>query len=425
MFSPSTIAFIRSHLDADVRTLALKRIPDPDVDLRAALEQISGRQAALRKLPTWAATDGIVYPPHLSMEQCSSEFTALYKARLASRLVQNSGSDDETTLIDLTGGFGVDFSFMARGFKKAVYVERNEHLCHVAAHNFGVLGLNHATVENTSAEDYLADCAPASLIFIDPARRDSAGNRTFAVADCTPDVLALKDLLLAKAPTVIIKLSPMLDWRKCVSDFRGSVSEVHIVSVDNECKELLLVLTRTPADRVRVFCVNNDDVQEFSTDETADFANTADVQELLEPFLINSKNTDETADFGALTTKTLYISEPNSSVMKGGFFSQVEQRFGVRRIGVNSNLFLSQDLPEHFPGRVFAVEAVSTMNRRELKTLLSGITKANITVRNFPLSVAELRKRLHLKDGGDCYIFATTDSAGRHLLIKGVKKSSF
>lgn len=406
-------SFIRRHLNDDVRKLALSKVSDPNVDLRAAVEQIAGHQAARRKLPLWAATDGIVYPPHLSMEQCSSEKTARYKASVARRLTESTPAGPQGTLTDLTGGFGVDFSFMVSSFKRGIYVERNEELCRIAEHNFKVLGLNQAEVINTDAGNYLRTCAAADMIFIDPARRDRSGRRTFAISDCTPDVLALKALLLDKAPAVMLKLSPMLDWRKAVSDFGGAVSEVHIVASDGECKELLLVLNRKNNTHVRVFCVNDDNVLEFDTVENAPSAPASDVTEMLSSFTPQGP--------AAAGGAPLFISEPDAAVMKAGFFSELERRFNVCRIGVNSNLFLSRGRPKGFPGRVFAVRAVSTMNRRELKTFLAGTVRTNITVRNFPLSVAELRRRLRLKDGGECYIFATTAHEGRHVLVMGIK----
>lgn len=402
MFSQSTLTFIRQHLNDDVRALALRQNRNNDVDIKEALDQIAGWQKARGKLPLWASTEGIVYPPHLSMEQCSSQTTAEYKAEAAKRLTEEANNGVSGTFVDLTGGFGVDFSYISRHFSRALYVEQQAALCRIAEHNFKVLQLHQTEVFNTDAESFLSTLDQADLIFLDPARRDSAGNRTYAITDCTPDALALKPLLLDKAPIVMLKLSPMLDWRKAASDFKGAVSEVHILAVDNECKELLLVLTRGINEQARVFCVNDNFVLSYKTTDT---------------FL-----TQHTDEIGIDAFK--YICEPNTAVMKAGCFTLIEQRYSVRRIGVNSNLFVSHNAPQDFPGRVFIVDAVSTMNRRELKAMLQDVTQANITVRNFPLSVAELRKRLKIKDGGDCYIFATTDAAGRHLLVKGHKATS-
>jgi hypothetical protein len=390
----ATADYIRANADADVRQLALQGKQE-GVDLLFALQQIAGRQTARTKLPSWAAIDGIVYPPHLSMEQCSSEPTARYKAMLA-----GGGS----RLVDLTGGFGVDSSYMARGFQKAVYVERQHHLCEAARHNFQLLGLENAEVVCGDGIEYLKNLpfpfnAQSPLtIYLDPARRDENGKKTYAISDCTPDVVALRDLLLEKAGRVMIKLSPMLDWHKAVDDL-GEVVEVHIVSVDNECKELLLVLAKNPAAPLRVVCAN---IRHDTETELFEFFPSND--NLSIPLFPTLRERD-------------FLYEPNASIMKAGCFAEVADRFGVQPTGSNSHLFLSPQFTPNFPGRKFQIEKVTSMNKKELKHVIGGLTKANITVRNFPLSVAELRKRLKLADGGDTYIFATTLGEKDHVLL--------
>ena len=236
----ATADFIRNNAEADTRKLALQGAKDPEIDLPFVLDQIAGRQTARRKLPSWAAIDGIIYPPHLSMEQCSSEQTAKYKAQILSNRYRTTSNG---RFVDLTGGFGVDFSFIAQAFsshsstgnKQVVYVERQRHLCDIAQENFTRLGLTQAEVVCADSVDYLKSMEPAEIIFIDPARRDSHGGRTYSISDCTPDVLALRDLLRSKARCVLLKLSPMLDWRKAVNDLgKTYVREVHIVYVHNE-----------------------------------------------------------------------------------------------------------------------------------------------------------------------------------------------
>ncbi len=388
--------FIREHRNDDVRQLALQAARYPNIDMQQALQQIAGWQTACTKLPEWAATDGIIYPPRLSMEQCSSEATAKYKAKVL--------DPSTSTVIDLTGGFGVDFSYMARGFQKAVYVERQPHLCEAARHNFQLLGLENTEVVCGDGVEYLKNLPspfhPPSprTIFLDPARRDENGKKTYAISDCTPDVVALKDLLLEKAGRVMIKLSPMLDWHKAVDDL-GEVVEVHIVSVDNECKELLLVLAKNPAAPLRVVCAN---IKHDTETELFEFFPSNDS-------LSNSL-------FPALRERD-FLYEPNASIMKAGCFAEVAHRFGVQPTGSNSHLFLSPQFIPDFPGRKFQIEKVTSMNKKELKHIIGGLTKANITVRNFPLSVAELRKRLKLADGGDTYIFATTLGEKDHVLL--------
>ena len=429
----ATQDFIRQHQDDDVRQLAFLGSKYPEVDMPFALDQIRGRKMARVKLPRWASLEGIIYPPHISMEQCSSESTALYKAELAARLLglpaSSSGTEmkaeNEIEFVDLTGGFGVDFSYIAaRLGVKSMYVERQVHLCEAAKENFGRLGMKNAIVKNgdgievlhsfhpkkkdaVSADDSLGITydQPRSLlktnlglklIFIDPARRDDAGNKVVSLKDCTPDVTVLQEEMLSKADYVIIKLSPMLDWHRAISEL-SHVREVHIISVNNECKELLLVLSaRNMGENLRIYCIN--DAQSFVCEEL-----------------------DMESSSVKIAPSTLeemqYLYEPNASLMKAGCFGVLSERYDARMLSKNSHLFVSREPIAVFPGRSFRIIAVSSFNKKELKRHLSGITKANIATRNFPLSVAELRKRLKLKDGGETYIFATTLSDESHVLV--------
>ena len=438
----ATQDFIRQHQDDDVRQLAFLGSKYPEVDMPFALDQIRGRKMALVKLPRWASLEGIIYPPHISMEQCSSESTALYKAELAARLLAlpvSSSFSEEIGFVDLTGGFGVDFSYIAaRLGVKSMYVERLAHLCEAAKENFERLGLKNAIVKNgdgievlhsflpkkddaASADDSLGIIydQPLSLlktklglklIFIDPARRDDAGNKVVSLKDCTPDVTVLQEEMLSKADYVIIKLSPMLDWHRAISEL-SHVREVHIISVNNECKELLLVLSARNmgdmeassadgevkhAGNLRIYCVN--DAQSFVCDELDMESSSV----IIAPPVLEEMQ---------------YLYEPNASLMKAGCFSVLSERYGARMLSKNSHLFVSMEPIEDFPGRSFRIIAISSFNKKELKRYLSGIAKANIATRNFPLSVAELRKRLKLKDGGETYIFATTLSDESHVLV--------
>ena len=496
----ATIDFIRQHQDEDVRQLAFLGSKYPEVNMPFALDQIRGRKMAHVKLPRWASIEGIIYPPHISMEQCSSEQTALYKAELAARLLGLSVSSsenekecekasnshfskicefasegavdsefaqnedtckkqqtltecnkyvnkskgepneedfsEEIEFVDLTGGFGVDFSYIAsRLGVKSMYVERQAHLCEAAKENFERLGLKNVSVKNgdgievlhsfhskkNAASDTLGITEEQSqsllktnfglkLIFIDPARRDDAGNKVVSLKDCTPDVTVLQEEMLSKADYVIIKLSPMLDWHRAISEL-SHVREVHIISVNNECKELLLVLSARNmgdveassadgevkhAGNLRIYCVN--DAQSFVCDELDMESSSV----IITPPVLEEMQ---------------YLYEPNASLMKAGCFSVLSERYGARMLSKNSHLFVSMEPIEDFPGRSFRIIAISSFNKKELKRHLSGITKANIATRNFPLSVAELRKRLKLKDGGETYIFATTLSDESHVLV--------
>ena len=378
--------FIEQNLNADIRQLALKGCRDKDVDLDAAIRQIAGRQTARRKLPSWAALDGILYPPHLNMEQCSSEQTARYKARIC------SSHPSSKTLVDLTGGFGVDFAFMSEAFDEATYVERNSELFAISSANMKILAPK-AKCLNEDGLEVLHRLDHVSMIFMDPARRDNHGARTYGISDCTPNVLEIKDELLQKADVVMLKLSPMLDWHKAISDLGEQyIKEVHIVSVQNECKELLIVMQQQPAEPPTVYCVNDDSVFSYH------------------PSSISSNHISHHSSL-------IYLYEPNASIMKAGCFAEIEQAFEVSQLAPNSHLFASDQVIADFPGRKFRISAVTSMNKQELKQALKDIRQANIAIRNFPMSVADLRKRLKLSEGGNDYIFATTLTEGKKVLI--------
>lgn len=463
VMNDKTREFVAMHRDEDVRELALKAKRVDGLDLPLALDQIAGWRIASKKLPQWASCEGIVYPPHISMEQCSSQFTAQYKSEITqtllvpsatvhARMSDSAESDMQTaksalhlsdsaesdtqeaktglrmsdsaesdTLVakramaDLTGGFGVDFSYLARGFSQATYVERQRHLCELAEHNMAALGLDQARIVCGDGVEYLSQMDPVDFIYLDPARRDEHGSRTYAIEDCTPNVLELRDLLLAKSRFTLVKLSPMLDWRKAVVDFDGAVREVHIVATGNECKELLLVLGRPAQANARdsvdgagsyrrlaphVFCVNDDQRIDY------------DSAEYTQGLRIGGR---------PLPDAKRYLYEPNASIMKAGCFDLVEERFGVTQIGPSSHLFVSEQQIADFPGRGFAIEAVGSMNKKDTKRLLNGVKQANIAVRNFPLTAPQLRKKLKLADGGTVYLFGTTMQGGGHVLLRTSK----
>ena len=520
IMNQATLDFIRQHQDDDVRQLAFLGSKYPKVDMPFALDQIRGRKMARVKLPRWASIDGIIYPPHISMEQCSSEQTALYKAELAARLLGLSPSSsengeekekesenasnlhlseicefaakgavdsefakneatckkqqilteadrnvneikeephegdfsEETGFVDLTGGFGVDFSYIAsRLGVKSMYVERQAHLCEAAKENFGRLGLKNAIVKNgdgievlhsfaskkeAAASDSLGITEDQSrsllktnlglkLIFIDPARRDDAGNKVVSLKDCTPDVTLLQEEMLSKADYVIIKLSPMLDWHRAVSEL-NCVQEVHIISVNNECKELLLVLSARNMGGKVASSADGDSGEDVidgaeGTDGEVKHAGNLRIYCVNDTQSFVCEESDMEASSVKIAPSTLeemqYLYEPNASLMKAGCFSVLSERYDARMLSKNSHLFVSREPIAVFPGRSFRIIAVSSFNKKELKRHLSGITKANIATRNFPLSVAELRKRLKLKDGGETYIFATTLSDESHVLV--------
>lgn len=441
----TTSEFILQHRLSNPRDLALQARRYPDVDMPYALNQIQGWQTARQKLPSWAACDGVVYPPHLNMEQCSSEPTARYKQQVVRRWLARLGAGQggaATSMADLTGGFGVDFSFTSRCFASATYVERNAALCDVVRGNLPCLGIANAQVMCAEAEDSLATMPQQTMLFLDPARRDEHGAKTVLIADCTPDVCHLLPLLMSKARFVMLKLSPMLDWHKAIADLQGTVREVHIVSVGGECKELLLVLAALdaaassadmPCDGVeagvRVCCVDimakADAEGEYKRSEfcytIGDASENTPTPNPLNSQLSTLNPQPSTPNSQLSTLNSQFLLEPNASIMKAGCFAELGKAYGIRAISSNSHLFLSTDRVEGFPGREFVVEAVTTLNKRQLKETLGSLQQANISVRNFPMSVAELRKRLKLRDGGDTYIFATTTREGERVLIVGHK----
>lgn len=382
-----TREFIRAHSDDDVRILALKGDKYPDIDMKYALQQIEGRQKAVRKLPEFARIDGLVYPPGISLEQCSSSHTAALKCEIVKSLPMNHSS-----MADLTGGFGVDFSFIAPLFADATYVERSAELCAAASVNMPLLGLHKAHIIHDEAEKFIEGMNAVDFLFLDPARRDKNGRRTYAMNDCTPDVVQLQQKILQKSSYAMIKLSPMLDWHEAVR-LLPTTKAVYIVSVDNECKEMLVVMSNHEGtDSLSLHCCHDG-----------------------KDFLI-SNPTDEKSVSGSVSRdidEAEYIYEPNASIMKSGCFGCLTSTFDVKQIATNSHLFISDKLINDFPGRRFRIEEIIPLGDKRMKNIL----KANVAVRNFPMDVALIRKRFKIADGGDIYIFATTDSKQRRLFF--------
>lgn len=385
MIDEHTRTFIREHAGDDVRQLALQAARYPQVDMRVAVTQIEGRRLATAKLPEWAAVDDIIYPVRLSMEQCSSETTARYKASLV----------DGSKLADLTGGFGIDCSYMAKNFEDTTYIERNDVLCHIAKHNFALLGLPIKVINGNSLE-VLATLPQQDWILIDPARRDESGNKVVALNDCDPDVCRIEHTLLQKATMVMVKCSPMLDISLALSQLT-SVSEVHAVSVNNECKELLFILNGNVNDTVSIHTMN------FQGGCTQAF-----------DFMIEE---EQEAHCSYTATIGRYLYEPNSSMMKVGCFRLPTQRYNLMKLHPNTHLYTADILIPNFPGRVFEVKSIDGFGKNELKRISSGLKRANIAVRNFPDRPETLRKRLKLTDGGDTYLFATTLYNGKKAII--------
>ena len=390
--TPETLDFIRTHRHDDVRTLALQAARYPEVDMPAAVIQIAGWQTAEKKIPSFAQIADIRYPKHLPMEQCSSETTAKYKAGLVSG----------NAMADLTGGFGIGFSFISQRFQRSYYIERQAELCELARHNFPLLGLRNVEICNNDGINFAKDMPIVDCIFIDPARRDSHGGKTVFISDCEPDVCALEEMLSMRAKIVMIKLSPMLDIAAALKELHN-VCEIHVIAVDNECKELVLLLrkdktTANEGQNPNIHCVQltgNGDKKVFTfhpSEEHNAFCSFAD----------HISN---------------FLYEPGASLLKAAPYRLLSERFGIKKLHPNSQLYTS-DAEIDFPGRMFSVEEIAGFGKKELKSFLKDVEKANVTVRNFPSTVNELRKKLHLKEGGDLYLFATTLAGGEKVLVK-------
>ena len=412
----ATLRFIHEHLDADVRSLALRRVP-ADVDLHVALTQIEGHQLARRKLPTWAATPGLLWPPRLSLEQCSSEATAAYKRTLVQKTLSTlTPHPSPLTFADLTAGLGVDFVALASLFDKAVYVERQEALCTIARHNLPLLGLPHAEVHCATAEEMLlCFTAPFDLLLLDPARRDNAGRKVALLEDCTPNVLTLQKSLRAAARCILLKLSPMLDVTAAVNAL-SPVAEVHIVAVDGECKELLLVLnqeaeTVSPVS-VPIHCI---DVKTSHLEGGHTLTTGGAGKEASFCF---TRSEEAIAPLHLAPSLGTYLYEPNAALLKAGAFRILCQRYPVQKLAPSTHLYTSDCFLSDFPGRRWRIISTTTFTKRDLRAFLQDVPAADLTTRGFPLSTAQLRRQLHLREGGDTHLIATTLADGTRLLCR-------
>ena len=394
----ATRDFIESHLKDDVRQLALQKFSE-DVDKMLVLNQIEARQLLSKKVPTWASNPDLLFPRHLSIEQCSSELTAKYKASII------SGGD---TFVDLTGGLGIDSYFLSEKFKTAYYVENQKELCDLAEHNFAVLGRK-ITVVNEDSESFLSKNQDFDLIFIDPARRDVYNRKMVSLHDCSPDVVKLVETFpetSSRKPSFLIKASPMLDISLITNELQN-ISEIHIVSVRNECKEILIKIEPGFDGEIKYFCVNlqNDTVISTAVKRSGEIS------------FEFSESTENSAVSTFAPTIKRYLYEPNASLMKSGAFKLISQRFAIDKLHVNSHLYTSDNLISDFPGRIFEVVGFAPFNKKVKKELLKDITEASVATRNFPLSANELRKNLNLKESDKNYVFGTTLIGEKKVMI--------
>lgn len=380
---PAIQQFIDDHINDQPAELMLKASQFPDWPMKAIVEQIVSKKKARQKLPEWFAISGIIWPTAISMEQCSSKETAEYKASLVSG----------KAMVDLTGGFGVDTYYLSKNFEKACHVELNPELHKVVSHNFELLESDVDTFLG-SAKDYLESMGPRDLIYLDPARRDDEDRKVVFLEDYSPNVIQLLPALRKRSNQILIKVSPMLDIKKAIDDL-GFVDEVHVVAVKNEVKELLFLLGSDKNKNPRIKAVN-------LVGERADS--------------FEFRYSDEENAVAQLSPVNTYLYEPNTAILKAGGFKSLPHQFNLKKLEVNSHLYTSEMLVEDFPGRVFKVVEQLSFNKKRLKKQLKS-DQANITVRNFPMSVKEIRKKTGLKEGGNQYILATTDVEAKKVLL--------
>lgn len=381
---PGLRDFILKHSDDDISALLLAQSRYPGIDVRKAASIIEARRRIATKLPLWYSNIEMEYPNALSLEQCSSEATALYKQRF----VPEGG-----TLADITGGLGVDCHYMSRKALSAVYIERNPELCRAAEHNFTILGDENISVVNS---DHLENCARFDLIYADPARRSANASRLYSISDCEPDIIALKASLLSVSDALLVKISPMADISRTLEQI-PECSEVHVVSVDNECKELLLYMRSLPAaGGCRIVCINisssGEDTFEFSLSE------------------------ESVAQVTYASSLGRFLYQPNRSVLKAGAFRLVSERFDLRKLAPSTHLYTSDSLIPSFPGRIMEIESVLDWNKKAIAELKGLYGAIEMTAVNFPLDTNSLRQRVGIPDGGSRHLFATT-FAGRKVAI--------
>jgi 16S rRNA G966 N2-methylase RsmD len=377
--SPLVFDFLEKHQNDAPEKVALMAPKYPELPIQWISQQLKYRHKGKSKLPSWAKNQELIFPIGLAYEQCSSENTALYKAALVAG----------NTLVDITGGTGVDSWALAQKFKSATYCERQEALCEIATHNFAKIATNISVLNTDGIAHLEAMDQKASCIYLDPHRRDNKQDRVFQLQDCEPNIVAQQDFLFSKSDTILLKAAPMADITACLRVLKY-VSEVHVVSLKNECKELLFLLRKGTNAPIKFVAVNLGSTQaHFSWDDTS--------EHLLKT--------------GEVAT---YLFEPNASLLKGGAFAFLSSQYPVCKLHSNSHLFTSDEDIPHFPGRRFKVIAVG--NAKEIKTKMAA-KKANISTRNYPMSAPQLAKKLKLKDGGSHYIFGTTNKQDKPILI--------
>lgn len=382
--------YINENLHVNIEELIFKGSPFKDITIQELANQLVAKQKSEKKLPTWFASQNIYYPAKISIEQTSSEITANYKSNL---LLGNS-------IIDITGGFGVDCLAFSKNFKEVIHCEINNDLSEIVAHNYKELGISNIQTIATDGLEYLKNTSQKfDCIYIDPSRRSDIKGKVFLLKDCLPNVPENLDFLFEKSDTILIKNSPILDITSTINELKF-VKEIHIVAVNNEVKELLFLLKKEFEDLVKVKTFNllKNRKQSFS-------------------FYLKSD-----IDFEySLPQKYLY--EPNAAILKSGGFNEVASQLKIYKLHQHSHLYTSDELIEDFPGRIFEIISVFSYNKKKLKREII-VDKANITTRNFPKTVAQIRKETKLKDGGDTFLFFSTNLKNELIVINCVKTNT-
>jgi 16S rRNA G966 N2-methylase RsmD len=382
ILKPEIQKFINDNINSDTSKLLFKGSPFDTVTIQELVTQIISKKKCIKKLPTWFKTKNIYFPLKVHIEQTSSEITANYKASLVSG----------DTIIDITGGLGVDCFYFAKKMNQVTYCELNTKLLTISRHNFNQLKINNLElfsvdgIEHLHSNDIFYD-----WIYIDPSRRDSVDKKVFLLKDCLPDVPENLDVLMSRTTKILIKTSPILDISRTIKELRF-VKEIHIVAIDNEVKELLFILEKNGNENLLIKTINF------------------------------NKNSNQLFDFNYFDSKISnysepkkYIYEPNSAILKSGGFHEVGHHFNLNKLHKNAHLYTSENLIK-FPGRTFILENICSYNKKEISTYLKD-NKANITTRNFPETVAQIRKKTGIKDGGNTYLFFTTNYTNKHIVL--------
>ncbi len=374
--------FITDNLNSDITKLILKGSPFTNVSIQELANQIVAKQKSIHKLPSWFSTENIYYPQKISIEQTSSEITAKYKLEIVSG----------KKIIDITGGFGVDCFYFSEKFKKVIHCEIHNDLSTIVKHNYQQLNKENITTFSGDGLQFLKDSEEIfDCIYIDPSRRSDVKGKVFLLKDCLPNVPENIDFLFSKSDKILIKNSPILDITSAIKELKF-VKEIHIIAVNNEVKELLFILEKEYNNAVQLITANI-------------------LKQKVENFSFKYKE-ESISNYSEPLT---YLYEPNAAILKSGGFHQITNQLNVFKLQQHSHLYTSENKID-FPGRTFKIENILNYDKKKIKKILSE-NKANITTRNFPKTVAQIRKETKIKDGGNTYLFFTTDSTNNLICI--------